>query len=179
MVATANEIKLHSISGTKHVGYNRMKFLLESIKDLDEQLKNLVGSGLWLLSGNPSEIIQKLHEKLGINKLCFEQDCEPIWKERDENVEKTCRKLGISVVEKVSHTLYDPIDVINANGGFSPLTYEMMLHTINVLGFPQRPVASVDFDGVNFGQIPENLYEELGVLRKVKNYSKNVLRPMK
>jgi cryptochrome len=145
-----------------------MKFLLECLKDLDEQLKNLVGSGLWLLSGNPSEIIQKLHENLGINKLCFEQDCEPIWKERDESVEKTCRKLGISVVEKVSHTLYDPTDVINANGGFAPLTYEMMLHTINVLGFPQRPEIDANFDGVRFGKIPENLYDELGVLRKVK-----------
>lgn len=148
-----------------------MKFLLESIYDLDKQLREIVGSGLWLFKGRPSEIFTKLHKHFGINKLCYEQDCEPIWRERDEDVEATCRDLGISVIEKVSHTLYDPIDIINANGGFAPLTYEMMLHTINVLGFPLRPVDEVTptmWAKIKFGKIPENLFGELGALKRVK-----------
>lgn len=116
-------MKMVSFSGTKNAGYNRMKFLIESLADVDRKVKESGGSGLWLFFGKPSEIFRKLHEKLGINKLCFEQDCEPIWRNRDEDVEKMCLELGISVAEKVSHTLWDPLDIIKANGGFAPLTY--------------------------------------------------------
>jgi cryptochrome len=145
-----------------------MKFLLESLSDIDEQFKALGGSGLWIFRGKPSDIFRKLHKKLGINKLCFEQDCEPIWRERDDDVKKTCHELGISVEEKVSHTLWDPIDIINANGGFAPLTYEMFLHTINVLGLPQRPEKDVDLSKIDFGEIPVEIYGELG-MDKVKS----------
>lgn len=93
--------------------------MLESLRDLDEQLKEFIGSfGLWIFRGKPEVIFRKLHEKLGINKICFEKDCEPIWKERDEKVKNLCSELKISVVEKVSHTLYDPNLIISANGGF-------------------------------------------------------------
>ena len=33
--------------------------------------------------------------------------------------------LSIPVYEHVAHTLWDPMDIINANGGTPPLTYEM------------------------------------------------------
>lgn len=145
-----------------------MKFLLESLQDLDDQLKKILGSGIWLLKGNPSDIFRKLHKNFGIHKICFEQDCEPIWKNRDENVKRTCKELGISVEERISHTLWNPKDVIKANGGYAPLTYEMMLHTINVLGFPARPEKDADFSGVKFGELSENLQCELKVFKKVR-----------
>lgn len=147
-----------------------MKFLIECLADLDDQFRE-VGSRLLIFSGNPVEIFKNLNEKLGINKICYEQDCEPIWRERDQSVENLCLELGIKVVEKVSHTLWNPMDVINANGGYAPLTYEMMLHTVNVLGLPQRPVNDkVDFSNVEFGKIPDSLYQELSLMEKVKKH---------
>lgn len=103
--------------GTKLVGYNRMKFLLESLADLDDQFKKLGGHGLLLMRGNPVEIFRKMWKEFGITKICFEHDCEPIWNERDDNVKMMCQELGIQVVEKVSHTLWNPMDVIRTNGG--------------------------------------------------------------
>ena len=145
-----------------------MKFLLESLHDLDNQFKKISGSGIWLLKGKPSDIFRKLHNSFRIHKICFEQDCESVWKKRDDDVKKTCMELGISVQEKISHTLWDPKNVIRANGDFAPLTYEMMLHTINVLGFPDRPEKDADFSGVKFGEISENLQCDLGVIKKVR-----------
>lgn len=40
---------------------------------------------------------------------------------------RTCLELGMEVIEKVSHTLWDPFDIIDANGGQPPLTYEMFV----------------------------------------------------
>ena len=63
---------MNMISGTKHVGYNRMRFLLESLNDLDRQLK-AVGGKLYILQGQPTQIFQTLKEKIGVTRICFEQ----------------------------------------------------------------------------------------------------------
>lgn len=145
-----------------------MQFLIESLADLDEQFKRNGGPGLHIFQGQPTEIFRQMKEELGINKICYEQDCEPIFRKRDRDVELMCRKVGIETVEKVSHTLWNPKDIINANGGYAPLTYQMMLHTINVLGLPSRPVNdTVDFKGVIFGRIPEKVHQSLGGMTKV------------
>lgn len=161
-----------SLAGTKVIGCNRMKFLIESLVDLDDQLKRLVGSGLLIFSGKSTDIFRTLHEHLKIDKICFEQDCEPVWNQRDNEVKTLCQELGIEVVEKVSHTLWNPTDIIDANGGFAPLTYQMMLHTVNVVGLPPRPVNDVDFSSVDFGEIPENLHKKLGFMKNVSSLKK-------
>lgn len=147
-----------------------MKFLIECLADLDEQFKLSGGPGLLMFQGKPTTVFRRLHEELGINKICYEQDCEPIWNDRDKAFEKMCAELGIQTVEKISHTLWDPKDVININGGYAPLTYQMMLHSVHVLGLPQRPVNdSIDFSAANFnfGKIPEHLAVELRLMTTV------------
>lgn len=150
------------------VSFNRMRFLLESLADLDEQFKQHGGPGLFLFKGKPSEIFRSLKTQLGINKICYEQDCEPIWHKRDREVVTMCNELHIQTVEKVSHTLWDPMDIIKVNGGYAPLTYGMMLHTVDVVGLPLRPANDwVDFSGVRFGRIPENVSSDLNLITEV------------
>lgn len=158
------------VAGTKLVGYNRMRYLIESLADLDSQFKRLGGPGLFIFCGQPANIFRRMKEELGINRICYEQDCEPIWQKRDLEVEITCRELGVQTIEKVSHTLWDPKDIIRVNGGYAPLTYQMMLHTISVLGLPPRPVKDVDFEDVAFGRVSEALGTELGLLKSVSKY---------
>lgn len=119
------------LSGTKCVGYNRFKFLLDSLKDLDDQFRQIsedIGR-LYIFQGKPVEIFHRIHQKFGIHKLCYEQDCEPIWNQRDDAVKKLCHELDIITIEKISHTLWDPKNVIDTNGGIPPLTYQMFLVT--------------------------------------------------
>jgi hypothetical protein len=127
-----------------------MKFLIESLTDLDAKFKHLGGPGLLIFRGDPVEIFSKLSQKLGINKLCFEQDCEPIWSERDQRVAKMCSELDIMMVEKISHTLWNPAEVIKVNGGmynFKPTTQLHRVHRIHFFSFSLRS-SSTDISNV-------------------------------
>lgn len=163
-------------AGTKNVGYNRMRFLLESLQDLDNQLR-AYGGRLYMFKGSPKEIFQLMHEKLSLQKICFEQDCEPIWRQRDDSVKDYCQDVGIECIEKVSHTLWDPKEVISTNGGIPPLTYQMFLHTVSVIGDPPRPVSDINWENVKFGKIPEDLSEEFYVFESVPKPEDFNLRP--
>lgn len=140
---------------------------MESLADLNEQFIQHGGNGLLIFRGNPTDIFRKLINELQINRICYEQECEPIWRERDEKIEELCDELGVERIECISHTLWDPKIIIETNGGHPPLTYQMMLHTISCVGLPQRPVNStVDFKNVKFGEISENLKSSLDFLEK-------------
>lgn len=46
-------------AGTKTAGYNRWRFLLECLQDLDNQLKN-VGGRLFVFRGDPVQVLENL-----------------------------------------------------------------------------------------------------------------------
>lgn len=109
-----------------------MKYLLEALQDLDSQLKAL-GSRLYMFKGSPTEVFFQFWQELGLARLCFEQDCEPIWRPRDTAVKSFCKQYGIECIESVSHTLWNPFEVVKKNGGTPPLTYQMFLVSIYTL----------------------------------------------
>ena len=65
--------------------YHQNGFLLECLNDLNESFKN-IGTKLHIFMGCPLQIFRHLHSHLAIEKLCFVQDCEPIWHARDDAV---------------------------------------------------------------------------------------------
>lgn len=56
----------------KWYGYNPMRFLLESLIDLNNNL-SLVGGRLYILQGNPVNIFKMIKEKIGLNFITYEQ----------------------------------------------------------------------------------------------------------
>lgn len=50
-----------------------------------------------------------------------------MWANRDISVKYLCKDIGVKYGEFVSHTLWNPSKVIEANGGIPPLTYQMFL----------------------------------------------------
>ncbi|PSN30513.1 Cryptochrome-1 [Blattella germanica] len=153
-------------AGTKAVGYNRMCYLLEALNDLNEQFKKY-GGKLYVFKGSPTQIFKRMWEELELGKICFEQDCEPLWYNRDSSVKTMCKELNINCVEKVSHTLWEPKAVIETNGGSPPLTYQMFLHTVSVIGPPPRPVSDVNWNTVTFGKLPDYLAEEFKMFPEI------------
>ncbi|XP_046642554.1 cryptochrome-1-like isoform X1 [Daphnia pulicaria] len=129
--------------------YHMNGFLLECLQDLNESLKS-VGTKLHVFQGCPLEVFRHLHNIKPINKLCFIQDCEPIFHERDIAAKNFCSELDIEVYEHVAHTLWDPMDIIASNGGTPPLTYEMFVHVAMSVGDPPKPVADPEWKGVKF-----------------------------
>ena len=88
------------------VGPNRWRFLVQSLNNLDESLRQ-IGSKLLVIKGKPQESFQKLFKEWNVKKLTFEIDVEPYAKERDASIIKLAEENSVQVVTKVSHTLYD------------------------------------------------------------------------
>ncbi|KAJ7523232.1 hypothetical protein O6H91_18G042700 [Diphasiastrum complanatum] len=150
--------------GSARVGINRIQFLLGCLKDLDLRLKSR-GNQLLLLHGNPVEIIPGLLHKWSIKKLCFEYDTEPYSLQRDNFIKEHATETGVEVCSPVSHTIYNPEDIIAKNGGMVPLTYQSFCR---VLGKPSNPLGDgpshipppIDYEGVNVLSVP--CLEDLG-----------------
>ncbi|XP_027344568.1 (6-4)DNA photolyase isoform X2 [Abrus precatorius] len=106
----------HAFSpGSSRAGLNRITFLLESLLDLDLNLKNL-GSRLLILKGDPAEVVIR----------CLK--------------ENFALAAGIEVFSPVSHTLFDPMDIIKKNGGKPPLSYQSF---VKLAGDPPSPLSTV------------------------------------
>ena len=130
-------------AGTWKCGYNRFTYLLEILQDLDHRFRTF-GSKLHIFQGNCVDILGEIAKYANITKLCFEQDPEPIWKRRDDAVKAFCKENKVEVVEKLGHTLWDPHEVIETNGGKPPLTFSEFNFIISSIGLPARPLPDVD-----------------------------------
>uniref|UniRef100_A0A9I9DT15 Photolyase/cryptochrome alpha/beta domain-containing protein n=1 Tax=Cucumis melo TaxID=3656 RepID=A0A9I9DT15_CUCME len=112
--------------GSSRAGLNRIRFLLESLVDLDLNLKKL-GSRLLVLHGEPGEVLIRCLEEWNVKKLCFEYDTDPYYQALDARVQNLASAAGIEVFSPVSHTLFNPADIIQKNGGSPPLSYQSFL----------------------------------------------------
>nr|QXF69111.1 6-4 photolyase [Pohlia nutans] len=159
--------------GSKVAGVNRIRFLLQSLENLDANLRQH-GSRLLLLHGNPATVIPALLTKWQINELCYEFDTEPYAQSRDAEIKKLASKSGVEVFSPVSHTLFNPVDTIQKNGGTAPLTYQAFC---KVIGTPPAPVAapsqipspSEDLNNVEIVAIPT--LEDLGYINLDEEFS--------
>ena len=137
---------------TKHCRYNKMAFLLECLEDIDTQLW-YHGGRLNFVEGEPAQVFRELHKHFAIKRLCFDQDCEAIWLDRNNAVKNFCGTHGIEVFESIGQTLWDPLEIIEANGGTPPLTYGQFCHVTKAIGPPKRPVDDVDLKNVEFVEL--------------------------
>jgi cryptochrome len=53
-----------------------------------------------------NENILFANQEWGTTNLTFEEDPEPFGRVRDQNIMAMCKELGITVISRVSHTLY-------------------------------------------------------------------------
>ncbi|KAK9677185.1 hypothetical protein RND81_11G126300 [Saponaria officinalis] len=126
--------------GSAKAGLNRIKFLLESLSDLDLKLRNF-GSKLLVLKGEPGDILINCLQQWNIKKLCFEYDSDPYYQALDARIEKYTSSAGIEIFSPVSHTLFDPRDIIKKNGGKPPLTYKAFLKIAGEPSWVSSPVS--------------------------------------
>ncbi|EDO40786.1 predicted protein [Nematostella vectensis] len=122
---------------------NRWWFLLESLRDLDYNLRSL-GSRLLVVRGQPVQEMPKLLDQWNIKRLTLEYDSEPPAKQRDAVVTHLAKNLGVEVIQRVSHTLYDVETVLETNDGKLPMTFDEMAKTAEQLGPPCPPCQTVD-----------------------------------
>jgi len=122
-----------------HCGPNRWRFLLGSLKDLDNSLRKL-NSRLFVVRGRPEDVFPELFRKWKVTKLTYEYDTEPSGLGRDEQVTELAKEHGVQVIYKVSHTLYDTDRIIEENNGKAPLTFNRLQTIVKSIGPPKRPI---------------------------------------
>ena len=123
---------------TAKVGPNRWRFLLESLSDLNTNLKKK-NSSLIILKGEPKTILNEKFKEWSIKLLCYELDTEPYSKLRDFEIDSLANSQNIQIYKTSSHTLYDLDNLFKKNGGKVCLSYTSMLNLINKVGEPNQP----------------------------------------
>ena len=162
------------------VGGNRYHFLLESLSDLDRNLKNKYQSKLIVLKGNPVQVFSDMFQSnhpFKVVKVFLESDTEPYALKRDSEIQKLAESFFVEIESFCSHTIFNPIQTIEENGGKPPLTYKSFeglvyskLRKIKALPspdpshFPSLPVISVSHE------IPT--LEEMGYSDSDVNFSR-------
>lgn len=106
-----------------------------------------------------------MFKEWGTTFLTFEEDPEPFGHVRDHNITQLCNELGITVIQRVSHTLYHLQQIIDRNGGRAPLTYHQFLAVIACMDPPplaEPPVTAKTLNGA-VTPIAEDHDEKYGV----------------
>jgi len=95
----------------------RANFLVECLKDLDKNLRTL-GSRLYVLSGDPVEVLPEKWEEWKITDLSFEEDemGEPYALKRDDAIVGLAQDSDIRLFTAPSETLYPMRDYVAQSG---------------------------------------------------------------
>lgn len=94
---------------------NALQFMLESLADLQEQLKKHSGH-FYLFYGKPHEIIEQIFETKKIDAVFVNRDYTPYSIQRDALIQKTCRKLKIDFNQYHDLLLHAPDGVLTKAG---------------------------------------------------------------
>ncbi len=68
------------------------------------------------------KVLPCLYKEWNVTHLYHEVDTEHFWQIRDDQIKEFSREWGVEVVGIHGHTLYDPLQVVKANGNKPPLT---------------------------------------------------------
>jgi deoxyribodipyrimidine photo-lyase len=97
----------------KYFSSNCVQFMIQSLKDLNEQIKK-EGGKLYYFHGTDSEIFDKLSTEVNIKAIASNKDITQFAIKRDEGVQYWCDRKGIPFVSKEDYTMY-PVELVRTN----------------------------------------------------------------
>ena len=152
------------------VGARRYQFLLESLRDLEAQLRDDYGARLLVARGQPQDVVPRVCMAAGATLLTFEADTEPYAQARDGNVRELVESAGVRVEAPWSHTLHDMTHLAHLAGDNGPPTvYSSFLKKIFERAGPvPKPVPVPDTSAfapleVDLPMLLPDLHMDLGV----------------
>jgi deoxyribodipyrimidine photo-lyase len=92
-----------------------LKFMLESLEDLEGQLRERKGK-LYFFKGEPEEVLFRCISKLRIEALIVNRDYTPYSQRRDEKLEAVCKAHGVSFFSFDDVLLHSPEDTLKSDG---------------------------------------------------------------
>ena len=147
------------------ISVNVMRFLLESLTDLDNHLrKKPYCTELRVLTGQPTVIFPELIKRWNISLLTFQASqvsTEAV--QHDETIRSICMQHNVTVSAHYSRTLFSPPHLIELCGSKIPTVYKMFRRLLSRAGRPDPPVAEPDPVTVKFQyQTSVSTGDELG-----------------
>lgn len=97
-------------------------------------------SKLHVLREAPQTLLPKLFKAWKISHLVFEKDTDAYARSRDEDVIAQAKKAGVQVVTRMGRTLYDPDEVVKANGGKPTMNMNAIQAVAGKLGDVAKPL---------------------------------------
>jgi deoxyribodipyrimidine photo-lyase len=92
-----------------------LKFMIESLKDLENQLKKK-GGKLFFFQGKPEEIVRKCIGELTIEALIVNRDYTPYSRQRDKKLENVCKMGRIPFYSFDDALLHPPESTLKKDG---------------------------------------------------------------
>jgi deoxyribodipyrimidine photo-lyase len=92
-----------------------LKFMVESLQDLDKQLRKK-GGKLFLFQGEPEEVVSKCIRELKIEAVIVNRDYTPYSQQRDQKLEKVCKTHHIPFHSFDDALLHPPEDTLKKDG---------------------------------------------------------------
>ena len=119
-----------------------MGFLLETLSDLDTNLKSQIGCPLVIGKGNPDDFFAKFVKQYKVKSLTFEAETvEPYGIERDKKVVKLFKSSEVKTFN--THTLYDPDYLLGLKDGVAPKAYKSFTEMIYG-NHPNEPIDTAE-----------------------------------
>ncbi|KAL8698694.1 MAG: hypothetical protein Q9201_006429, partial [Fulgogasparrea decipioides] len=133
------DLRLHD-SPALHAALDlKSEYLSASITKLNKKSK------LFVIREAPQTVLPKLFKAWRISHLVFERDTDPYAKERDARVMELAKEAGVEVVAtRHGRTLYDPDDLVKANGGKPTMSITQVQHAAEKLGEVPKPLPAPD-----------------------------------
>nr|AOR51104.1 deoxyribodipyrimidine photo-lyase [uncultured bacterium pAW1] len=100
-------------------GDNAVQFLVESLEDLEEQLRQRRGR-LFYFWGQADEVIEQVLSHVRIGALFVNRDYTPFARRRDEALQRACEARGVRFFSCADALLHEPEQVLKPDG--SPYT---------------------------------------------------------
>ena len=123
------------------VGPNRWQFLIDCQNDVSNSITKLSKkSKLFVLREPAVTLLPKLFKAWKISHLVFEKDTDAYAKERDEKVMEEAKKAGVKVIVKSGRTLWDPDEIVKANGGKPTMSINQVQNAGAKVGDIEPPI---------------------------------------
>lgn len=102
-------------SANKYKSDNCIQFMLESLQDLDKELKKHE-TALYLFNGKAHDVVNALIKSEGIDAVFCNRDYTPFSAERDNALKKTCERNKVTFHQYGDALLHEPEEVKTKNG---------------------------------------------------------------
>ena len=94
---------------------NAVQFMIESLEDLDDKIKD-DGGKLHCFYGSNTSVLKSLIKDLDIETICFNLDYTPYAIKRDTEIMDLCEKMGVVVQYAHDYYLHEPGSILTGSG---------------------------------------------------------------